>query len=160
MEQLDAQIIIFYINPYEYLLAEKLQCISAYIYPNLLSTVFNSVHSVPALSISHFFTFIFHIFTMAATATSSANYTAARAALRSLITEKGCHPIMVRLAWHASGTFCKTSNTGGSGSGAMVCEITGIFPQRPPDTRVPAQYTMRAAEQRASSQLSAASITS
>lgn len=37
----------------------------------------------------------------------------ARAALGKLVQEKGCAPILVRLAWHDAGTYDKNSNTGG-----------------------------------------------
>lgn len=36
-----------------------------------------------------------------------------RGDLKSLITEKGCHPIMIRLSWHDAGTYCKDSKNGG-----------------------------------------------
>lgn len=31
----------------------------------------------------------------------------------NLVREKGCGPILVRLAWHDAGTYCKNSKTGG-----------------------------------------------
>ncbi|CAN6481287.1 unnamed protein product [Victoria cruziana] len=37
----------------------------------------------------------------------------ARRLLRALIAQKGCAPIMLRLAWHDAGTFDKTMKTGG-----------------------------------------------
>eukprot|EP00483_Globobulimina_turgida_P009747 UN09766 len=40
-------------------------------------------------------------------------YTSLRAELQSLINEKGCAAILVRLAWHDAGTFCAKTNTGG-----------------------------------------------
>ena len=35
--------------------------------------------------------------------------------LRAFIDKMNCHPIMIRLAWHDSGTFDKAKNTGGAG---------------------------------------------
>lgn len=34
--------------------------------------------------------------------------------VRELVTTKQCAPILVRLAWHDSGTYCKNSKSGGS----------------------------------------------
>lgn len=45
---------------------------------------------------------------------SKVNWNALRTDLTNLITEKGCHPIMVRLSWHDSGTWCAATKTGGA----------------------------------------------
>ncbi|KAL2937109.1 L-ascorbate peroxidase 3 [Bienertia sinuspersici] len=37
----------------------------------------------------------------------------ARRDLRSLISNRNCAPIMLRLAWHDAGTYCAKTNTGG-----------------------------------------------
>ena len=39
------------------------------------------------------------------TAAYSRELAGCRAKVRALITSRSCHPIMVRLAWHDSGTF-------------------------------------------------------
>lgn len=42
-----------------------------------------------------------------------------RRAIAKLIKEKNCAPILVRLAWHASGTYDKSTGTGGSDGATM-----------------------------------------
>ena len=41
------------------------------------------------------------------------DYAAVRSALSELIKEKNCGPVLIRLAWHDAGTFCKNTKTGG-----------------------------------------------
>lgn len=43
---------------------------------------------------------------------------AVRAAIADLV-DKGHGPLLIRLAWHASGTYCKTTGTGGSEGARM-----------------------------------------
>jgi len=49
---------------------------------------------------------------------------ALREDLAALVREKGCAPILIRLAWHDAGTYDKASNTGGPRA-AMRFEGTG-----------------------------------
>lgn len=42
------------------------------------------------------------------------DYEAVKAELRTMITEKGCAPILVRLSWHDAGTYCAKTKTGGA----------------------------------------------
>ena len=44
---------------------------------------------------------------------SPREYQQLRNEIADLINAKGCHPILVRLAWHDSGTYDKKTNTGG-----------------------------------------------
>ncbi|KAL3931072.1 MAG: hypothetical protein SGBAC_011477 [Bacillariaceae sp.] len=41
------------------------------------------------------------------------DYAAVRTAIAALVNEKKCGPVLIRLAWHDAGTFCKNTNTGG-----------------------------------------------
>jgi len=42
------------------------------------------------------------------------DYAAVRSAVSELVKEKKCGPILIRLAWHDAGTFCKANGTGGA----------------------------------------------
>ena len=42
-----------------------------------------------------------------------ADIDAVRAALKELVNEKKCGPILIRLAWHDAGTYDASSKTGG-----------------------------------------------
>lgn len=53
--------------------------------------------------------------------TTTEDIAKAKRDLEAMIREKNCGPIMIRLAWHDAGTYCKESGTGGA-NGSMRFE--------------------------------------
>jgi cytochrome c peroxidase len=47
---------------------------------------------------------------------SSTNWSQIKAEVEALLKEKNCGPLLVRLSWHAAGTYSKIDNTGGCGA--------------------------------------------
>jgi len=53
------------------------------------------------------------------TGSGSVNYDGLRKDIEDLVLDKSCGPLLVRLAWHASGTYDAKSGTGGSNGATM-----------------------------------------
>lgn len=54
-----------------------------------------------------------------------------KAAVRALLRQPeyddgSAGPVLVRLAWHSAGTYCKETNTGGSNGAGMRYEKEGV----------------------------------
>ncbi|KAJ3218537.1 hypothetical protein HDU67_005096 [Dinochytrium kinnereticum] len=57
------------------------------------------------------------------TVASAEEFQAAAKEILALIEAKGCHPILVRLAWHDAGTYCAETKTGGPNASMRYVSI-------------------------------------
>uniref|UniRef100_A0A7S3GD87 Cytochrome c peroxidase, mitochondrial n=1 Tax=Palpitomonas bilix TaxID=652834 RepID=A0A7S3GD87_9EUKA len=61
----------------------------------------------------------YYFFAGSSSPKADVDWVSLRADIATLVEDEDCGPLLVRLAWHAAGTYDKKSNTGGSYGGTM-----------------------------------------